>query len=514
MKQATLLAAALIGLGMHNRAHAATDNFENATVITGSSLNFTSVSILNYTSQAGEPPRTRWGEYGAKKTAWWKWTAPEDGFCTVDTLSPPNDMPVRDTLVAVYTGASVNALTLIADGDDHWTRANGAAANGASCTFYATKGVTYHIAVDGYHASSVTATAHNVTLRLGLLPKRGMRKYGVYRIVLADSQLHGTLSFTKTSAFSFSAKFTVGKKAYPLKGVLTPEGFFMTAIERKTPAGAAPLPPIGLIIDAKAEGDLYVGEGRLYGARSNLMEAHTFPAGVTTTVAGKFTGVLNTNGSEAPGVVCATVKGNGMVTLAGLAADGSKLTFSGPLVHDHDASATGTLPVCVSLYGGGGFVRAHFHFTDNAMGDRLEASQTGHFRPANPASVFYPAGIDSSLVVLGGSYAPEKNKRALDFLEGSMGAGKLSIPASMDEIASMISENLAFDTKNKFIFPPKNARKPALKLNASGLVTGSFLDDNGKKRVVNGVLYRFNGQTLLRGQVAGATKNVLFQVIP
>ncbi len=72
------------------------------------------------------------------KSVWWKWTAPSSGDVVIDTNGSN-----FDTLLGVYTGTAVNALTLIA-GDN-----NGGPNLTSRVTFAATAGVIYRIAVDG-----------------------------------------------------------------------------------------------------------------------------------------------------------------------------------------------------------------------------------------------------------------------------------------------------------------------------------------------------------------------------
>lgn len=90
----------------------------------------------NATRESGEPNHA--GIVGGK-TAWWQWTAPSSGTVTLDTHGSG-----FNTLLAVYTGTDVNALTSIAGNDD-----DGAAGNASGLSFHADAGVTYRIAVDG-----------------------------------------------------------------------------------------------------------------------------------------------------------------------------------------------------------------------------------------------------------------------------------------------------------------------------------------------------------------------------
>jgi hypothetical protein len=72
-------------------------------------------------------------------SVWYRWTAPTTGRARVETCLPGND-----TLLAVYTGSAVNALTTIAEDDD------GCGGLGSLVYFEATGGTVYSIAVDGF----------------------------------------------------------------------------------------------------------------------------------------------------------------------------------------------------------------------------------------------------------------------------------------------------------------------------------------------------------------------------
>ena len=124
------------------------DSFAGALTFTGStnSVNGTNVGA---TREVGEPSHV---DSSAATSVWWTWVAPDSGPVVLDTAG--SDF---DTRLAVYTGAAVNALTLIAANDD-------APNLGTSLVeFPAIRGTTYRIAVDGF--SGVTG---NITLRLRL----------------------------------------------------------------------------------------------------------------------------------------------------------------------------------------------------------------------------------------------------------------------------------------------------------------------------------------------------------
>jgi len=125
----------------------ANDNFASATVLSGSSLTVTG-STVNATKQSGEPSHA--GNTGGH-SIWYYWTAPASGTATINT-SGSN----FDTLLGVYTGTSVSALTKKSSNDDA-TRS----VVYSKVSFKVTAGTTYRIAVDGYNGAS-----GNVTLNL------------------------------------------------------------------------------------------------------------------------------------------------------------------------------------------------------------------------------------------------------------------------------------------------------------------------------------------------------------
>lgn len=123
-----------------NATAPANDTFANALVVTGTSFSVTGTNV-NATKQSGEP--TVAGNAGGK-SVWWNWTAPSSGSVSLKTADSG-----FDTLLGVYTGASVSGLKLVASNDD--------ASSGvltSAVTFNAVAGTTYRFVVDGYNAAS------------------------------------------------------------------------------------------------------------------------------------------------------------------------------------------------------------------------------------------------------------------------------------------------------------------------------------------------------------------------
>ena len=116
------------------------DDFQNASLLKGLNVRATSENIAA-SKESGEPDHVE-GAFG-EKSVWWRWTAPLSGNVTMST-SASNSF---DTIMAVYTGDTLNQLTPVASNDDDvrtgvWT---------SSLTFFAQEGVEYRIAVDGWN---------------------------------------------------------------------------------------------------------------------------------------------------------------------------------------------------------------------------------------------------------------------------------------------------------------------------------------------------------------------------
>lgn len=110
------------------------DAFANAEAITGATGSVARSNNLA-TKEVGEPNHAAAG--GA--SAWFAWTAPSNGSFSFDT-----DGSSIDTLLAVYTGSAVNALTVRGSNDNP-----AGAGTTARVIFTATAGTVYRIAVDG-----------------------------------------------------------------------------------------------------------------------------------------------------------------------------------------------------------------------------------------------------------------------------------------------------------------------------------------------------------------------------
>jgi hypothetical protein len=115
------------------------DNFANRTVIPGWEALLWDWNI-GATKEPGEPNHA--GASGGA-SVWWTWTAPASGAVSLTT-----DGSSFDTLLAVYTGSSLPALSLVASNDD-----SGGSYTSA-LTWNALAGVSYQIAIDGFKGAT------------------------------------------------------------------------------------------------------------------------------------------------------------------------------------------------------------------------------------------------------------------------------------------------------------------------------------------------------------------------
>jgi hypothetical protein len=129
------------------------DNFSEASTIPSNSTFTLNASSLNATRQTSEPAHA--GQT-ATKSLWWKWIAIGNGRLQVNTKGSS-----FDTVLAVYTGSSLAALTMVASNDNAAT-----SVKYSQVDFTTSRGTTYYFAVDGKNGASgsVTITGSGTSL--------------------------------------------------------------------------------------------------------------------------------------------------------------------------------------------------------------------------------------------------------------------------------------------------------------------------------------------------------------
>jgi hypothetical protein len=120
------------------------DNLTSASVIVGCSGSVAGTN-LNSTKETGEPNHAP-DANGGVHSVWYRWRSPSSGSVTFTTAGSG-----YDTVLAIYTGTSMEALSLIGNNDDIPDIPGQPHQVSSRVTFSATAGTFYLIAVDGYN---------------------------------------------------------------------------------------------------------------------------------------------------------------------------------------------------------------------------------------------------------------------------------------------------------------------------------------------------------------------------
>lgn len=135
------------------------DNYSNAAVLTGSYATASGTNV-GATIQSAEPAHY----YGPYHSVWYRWTAPNSTPVFINTKG--SDF---DTMLAVYTGSDVAALTPVVSNDDFGAYLT------SQVNFTPVAGTTYSIAVDGFagHTGNIALTLDGALSLTSFSPASG-----------------------------------------------------------------------------------------------------------------------------------------------------------------------------------------------------------------------------------------------------------------------------------------------------------------------------------------------------
>ncbi|NUQ65530.1 MAG: immunoglobulin domain-containing protein, partial [Pirellulales bacterium] len=172
-----------VALNLASEPGPANDYWVNAAAIATASAAITADNTWA-TREPGEPAHLH-STYltEGNRSLWWKWTAPGAGNVALDTAGS-----AYDTVLTVYTGTAVDALTLAAGNND----ATGVVTSALS--FAAVGGTTYYFKVDGYEANLAGVTKLNFTYTASQAPVITLQPQA--QVVAAGGNV--TLSVTAT----------------------------------------------------------------------------------------------------------------------------------------------------------------------------------------------------------------------------------------------------------------------------------------------------------------------------
>ncbi|MDK2973544.1 MAG: lysyl endopeptidase [Candidatus Sumerlaeota bacterium] len=121
----------------------ANDSFASAQVLSGDSGSVSGTNVGG-SKETGEPDHAAGG---GTRSVWYNWTPSVDGQASINTTGS-----AFDTVLAVYTGSTVNALSEVASNDQDGVN------DTSAVTFAATGGTLYRVAVDGFEGASGAIT--------------------------------------------------------------------------------------------------------------------------------------------------------------------------------------------------------------------------------------------------------------------------------------------------------------------------------------------------------------------
>lgn len=311
------------------------DAFASAEVLTATSESRAGANVLA-TKESAEPNHA--GNTGGA-SVWWKWTAPKTGVASISTIGS-----TFDTLLAVYTGNAVNALSAVASDD------NSGPANTSKLTFNATAGTVYAIAVDGSGGATGSIVldvgyAYQFSTVAGLAGTAGSTN-----ATGAAARFAGPNDVVVDSA----GNLYVGENSNHTIRKITPSGVVTTLAGSAGVSGTADgtgadarfKQPLGLALDGS--GHILVADYENHAIR------RVTPAGVVTTLAGLAgtSGTDNATGTAArfnfPVGLVVDAAGNIFVAdsanhvIRKIAVDGAVTTFAGTMGSPGSNDGTGT----------------------------------------------------------------------------------------------------------------------------------------------------------------------------
>ncbi len=488
-----LAAVCLLTPGMVRSANfpSGEDNFLNAVLI--STNNGLSASFLpdTFSAEAGEPQIS--GK-APQRSAWWRWIAPADGILTLEMVAPRINTPTAvDTLLGVYQGVAVNALTLVAQNDDY------PPGYLSRVTFLVTAGQEYRIKCD--HVPNTDVGGMCLSLRFF---QPAARTYaGAVTMGFGPGQ-QAFVTLSTTASGSYSGKLTIPGKTFPFTGHAGARAAILLGVPT-----ALLSPGVSLEIDlANGTESLpcILTNGTAVEA-SLLYPAASFTKASPASVAGYYTARIATN--VANGFLTGKISTTGKFSFVGKAGDGAAVIFAGGL--GKVSAGIFAVPFLAKTLGGKGYLIGEFRVVEGST-DTISSTglEVRYYRPPG-SGTFFPLGIQNSTSITGAVFTkPAAGQRALSFLDPTAGAGVLKITSVAGEISSL-SENLTLTPNNVFTFAVAT-RHPKLTLNTTtGLVTGSIVDADGITRKLSGVLTASPTPTIV-GFGTGFTATVPFTV--
>ena len=331
---------------------------------------------------------------------------------------------------------------------------------------------------------------------------------------------NGYVSVTVSKTGGVSGRLTLDGSALPFKGVFDSAGIGRF--------GAMMRPVVSLVRRGKATIDLtlnldmgagdkisgttsvhddssvlatshFTADRALFSSK-NLVDSAYTPLGRGTSASGKYTvvfpalaKVLALDGSTAltpadypqgSGYAFVTLRSSGVVSLSGVLADGTVVLASAPL------SANYEWPLFRQLYGAKGCVGGIVKFDRLQDDSDLAKADCFWLRPAISGQQYYPKGWPAgiSIDMAGALYTSPTGTSVLPGLGVADGDGNADLAFAGGLLAPPVNRTMSISTTDKVVNTPLDTSFKLGINRSSGLFSGTFTDNDGKKPTFRGVI--------------------------
>ncbi len=336
----------------------------------------------------------------------------------------------------------------------------------------------------------------------------------------------GLITVTTTAKGAFSVVVNIDGSALRAKGTIDNDGAALFTVgKNKTPtvelaAKNKPTRTLALNIDLAKTGNTHKATGTLTeGANTSAIDADRAlftnkknpvaplvnpPAGL---IGKPYTALFDalppdTDGRPAKnlfpqgdGVATITVSNAGVAKVKGTLADGTAFTYSAPV------SLAGNLPFYVALYKKLGSISGPIKFEDLA-GTDVDGEALYWFRPADTKSKVYPLGWPLGVTT---DFIGSKFDKAVKNAPNSVIPGlNHTNPAAANAVLTFfegrltgeVSKEVNVAANNKAVNIPATDKSYKLAVaGATGLLTGNFTHEDGKKPAFRGAVLQKSGRT-------------------
>jgi hypothetical protein len=499
------------------------DNFfpANTLPVLESPLDSEWMNLTTFSKEADEPSHNPAGSgVSAGKSAWWRWVAPANGYCTVDTRTSRDlNQPVRSATVAVYRAHPILApnfdtITPVVKSNYSLDLGTDSTSRFGKVTFLAEEGKTYFIAVDARTNADWDAVNHfGIGMDLRFYEPKNETRMGLVGLPYLSGAQVGIASFNLTQKGGFGGSVQMFGKRHSFRGQVSADGFFYVSVPQPNPPGSTPAAPLLLVCDVLGRGKLFTLDSIADSDSNHFNAVQKFGKGNYFAGAGYYTHNMEfAGGTGGFGLGSCRMTRTGGVRGSMELPDGQKLTYSAKLLED---GGSPSFVFVRHLFKGAGF--AWFSLGHTGANNGLSYNEGAYRRPAIAGDPFYPNGLNTEVYLEGGKYeVPASSATPFGLLSDSSGVGKMVIPATAGEDINVPTELPLTFLANQFAFSAPNSFGASIKFNRrTGIGSGKIqIPLSQAARTLRVVCTRFPGNDPeIKGRLTGTTRTVAFTIV-